>query len=498
MRVIVLLLLFASVASCATFTNAINGDSDDEEFFSGCRNYFFQAKWRGQSVPFCPENEGLVLLPPSYPPGLVFLGYSPQPVHIQFLRELIEKLVEDTSRPQIAILIPRYENAEVYRLFSKYLEPPYSDFVRFLPVPAEDALWTQDYFEVAISTISGRGTLIDLPYVSRQQESIPSAVALSCQMGMVAQEELPKAKDYPGHGDFGGNIEPFPGNLIVAGNNLSATTQKVLDVNLSQDVVTVNTAWGEPGLADELYSVLPYRRADKESCDFAVTYASPKRALELIKAEGSKQSEFDISPAVPEGKDSIPVVDREDFSKCIEWIAHDKVSTAPSQLRKKCSEFIKANEAYSEIIESGLNEIVESVKKRTSCNEIEPVPMPLLFAPEKIKAKYGQWDDHAVSMNVNPVNVISIGSLVVIARQAFAPFQTDVDEKLKSMGLDIHYIDGGFVHYLKGGIHSTSSVVRLCRPQPVKQQDARKKSKVSPKGTQAQEESREPATSEQN
>ncbi|MCB0384176.1 MAG: hypothetical protein KDD43_02190, partial [Bdellovibrionales bacterium] len=397
-RLVVLLLLAVSVASCANFTKAISGDPEDEEFFAGCRNYFFQARWRGQAVPYCPENEGLVLLPPTYPPGLVLFGYSPQPVHIQFLRELIEKLVEDQGRPQVGILIPRFENMEAYRLFSKYLEPPYSDFVRFIPVPAEDALWTQDYFEVAVSTISGRGTLIDLPYVSRLEESIPAAMALNCQMGLVTQEPLPKPKDYPGHGDFGGNIEPFPGNLIVAGNNLTATTQKALEVNLSQDILTVNTAWGEPGLADELYSVLPLRQVDKESCEFGITYASPKRALELIKAEGGKQTDFALSPPVPEGKDSIPVVSREDFSPCIELIARDEIAKAKPQLRKKCSEFVRANETYAEIIDGGLGEIIESVKKRTSCNEIQPIALPLLFAPEKIRAKYGLWDDHAVSV----------------------------------------------------------------------------------------------------
>lgn len=490
-----------SLSACSLIgKNNVATDSEYDEAFAGCRNYFFQSKWRSEKVPVCPGSEGLVLLPPTFPPGLIFLGYSPQPSHVQFLRELIEKLVEDESRPQVAILVPRLENSEVYRLFNKFLEPPYADFVRFIPVPTDEALWVQDYFEVAVSNSTGRGTIFDLPHVSRDEDSTPAAVALSCQMGYVAQESLPKSKDYPGHGDFGGNIAPFPGNLIVAGNNLTATTQKVLDVNLAQDLMTVNTAWGDPGMVNEIFGVLRVRAQAADQCDFAITHAAPRLALELIKASKSGSGEFQISPPIPEGKDAIPVVQRDDFSPCMELIAQDKVASAPAKTRKLCEELLKANETYAQIIDEGLTAITEEVKKRTNCAEIKTVPLPLVFAPERIKAKYGQWDDHAVNLNPNPVNSIPVGPLLVVPRQILPTFHDDVERKLKSLGLDLHYIDGSFVHYLKGGIQSTSSVVRMCRPQPgTPNQEAKleRSPNKSPKPVRAQGTVRLPAQSEQ-
>ena len=496
MRLLLGILISSCLVACATLSNKQTDGELDYEAFAGCRNNFFQEQWRGQAVPQCPVAEGLVLLPPTYPPGLVFLGYAPQPVYVQFLREIIERLVEDANRPQIAILIPRYENGEVYRLFKKYLEPPYSDFVRFVPTPAEESLWAQDYFEVAISTDSGRGTLIDLPFENPKGESIPAAVALSCQMDLIPQETtLPKSQSYPAYGDFGGNIESFPGNLVVAGNNLTATTQKVLEVNLSQDTLTVDTAWGEPGHVDEVFGVLPVRNAQPGSCDFTITYASPQLAIELLKSKGSESKSIKISPEVPEGKDAIPVVDRVNFSKCYELIANNQMKSAKRKLKNRCEAFLKANEAYSVLIDKGLAEILEAVKKRTNCQDVEAVPLPLLFAPEKIKAVYGKVNDHAISLNPNPINNISLGPLVVVARQPFGPFQDHIDQKLKSFGLDIQYIEGAYVHYLRGGIHNASSVVRMCRPQPNTNSGAqREPTNRPPKGTRSANQGEPPKT----
>ena len=81
-------LIFCLIAlhSCVHLPTVEEGREDLEVESSFCRNNFFQDKWGKEKVPLCPSSEGLVLLPATFPPALVFLGYVPQPVHVQFLR----------------------------------------------------------------------------------------------------------------------------------------------------------------------------------------------------------------------------------------------------------------------------------------------------------------------------------------------------------------------------------------------------------------------------
>lgn len=461
-------LIFCLIAlhSCVHLPTVEEGREDLEVESSFCRNNFFQDKWGKEKVPLCPSSEGLVLLPATFPPALVFLGYVPQPVHVQFLRELIEKLADDPQRPQLVITVPRRENEEAYRLFQKYLELPYSQFVRFIPMPSEDSLWTQDYFEVGVSTLSGKGTIVDLPSQGLESESVPSALALSCQMGLVHQESTSEKNKLFNQSDFGGNIEAFPGNMLVVGDHLSSSAQDLIELNLSQDMIRVNTSWGEPGHIDEVYSVLPsYTNKGKGgSCDFAIVYSSPELALKLLQKNGFDGKRERLSPPIPEGEESIPVVERVDFTECLGLIQNESYLHSKQKVRHLCEELIKANKIYAKLINQGLEQIVNSVSKRTGCNSISTIPVPVVYGPEKFSAIYGQRDDHAVNINPNPVNLISLGKTVVIAKQVYSPFENEVMSQIKGLGLDPYVIDGSYVHYLRGGIHCTSNVVRMCRP----------------------------------
>lgn len=450
--------------SCAVFQTRVEEVEGTETKVSFCHNNFFQRSWGKRKVPLCPSSEGLVLLPATYPAAQIFLGYASQPVHVQFLRELIEKLAEDPERPQVVILVPRQENEEAYRLYQKYLEAPYSQFVRFIPMPSEDSLWTQDYFEVGISTVSGKGTIIELPSQGLERKSIPAALALSCQMNLVRQNEPNDLKTSGGPSDFGGNIEAFPGNFVLVGDNMSSAAEELLDVNLSQDIVKVNTSWGEPGNISEVYGVLPNFKSTDKNCDFAVIYSSPRLALQILREKGLKSKRERISPPIPEGEESIPVVERTDFEACFDLVPGDAYLKANPKLRKRCEHLLKANETYAKIIDQGLEQLVDSISQRTSCSEVQTIPMPVVYGPERERPSYGGKEDHAVNINPNPINLFTLGKTVVLARQEYQPFEGDILEKLNSLGLEPYPIDGSYVHYLRGGIHCTSNVVRMCSP----------------------------------
>jgi hypothetical protein len=305
---------------------------------------------------------------------------------------------------------------------------------------------------------------VDLPSQGLESESVPASLALSCQMGLVHPENVIDQKKLRGHSDFGGNIEAFPGNFLVVGDHLSSSAQDLLEVNLSQDILRVNTSWGEPGQIDEMFTILPDRQNGQENCGFSILYSSPELALKILRENGLETKRSRLSPPIPEGEESIPVIERVDFSECYGLLKDEAYKNSSSKIRQKCEELLKANSAYSKSINESLAQIIESIEKRTNCSAVKSIPMPVLYGPEKIKGQYGTKEDYAMNVNPNPINLISLGRLVVLAKQVYSPFDDYVLEKIKSLGLDVHSIDGSYVHYLRGGIHSTSNVVRMCRP----------------------------------
>lgn len=402
------------------------------------------------SLRSCPKNVGKVFLPRTYGVKSIYVGYSDDTYHLDFLDLLLEKVETLESKPVVNILIGRedIQNARAY------FQPPYTkkqyDYINYLTSPSNEVIWQQDYFEILFDTMTGESLFVDLPYLEREGEHIPAALSLSCQKNLIEQPQN-FSEDYPpGNGDYGGNIEPFSEKVLVIGNNITYETSDQIKKITSQELVEIKVDWLLTGHVDELFSVLPHSK-NASACDQSLFYASPEKAFELLEKNNEPlaltgpyaQSPFDDGSTWPS------------FEECL------LSKTNPS---KKCQNFFLANTAYQKIQRENISLIQEAFQKNHQC-KLKEVPIPQLFAPsEEFKEVYGQVDDEALAFNSNSVNNIFFWPYLFLPKQDILPFQKYLVEILKTQSIESIFFEGEFVHTLGGGIHCATNISYACQP----------------------------------
>jgi hypothetical protein len=317
--------------------------------------------------------------------------------------------------------------------------------------------------EIGLSLKDGRLRIIDLPYTDREGEAIPAAIALSCQFDLISQPEDrhdDDQDDLPQHGNYGGNIEALPGNLLLIGNTMSQMTQKHLRHIFKQmTAIKINVRWLETGHVDELFTVLPDHSA-KATCPFALVYTSPKLALELVKKHSfTSRNRILPSPVTIEDV-STELQDISFFTQCLSLYAQNKTPD------ERCQKLIQANVAYEELIQQERRRIDAELIKHNTCSSINWIALPQLFVPSyNVWLQEGNWgsdEDEAQALNPNTINMIALGEEVIVPEQPYKPFAQEVARRLAELNLSPVGVDSALSHYLSGGLHCNTAVARMC------------------------------------
>lgn len=429
-----------------------------------CPRFFFRrTSHRGRPVPECPAEQGLYLLPRTFPPGSVFVGYAQHDTHVAFLEKLLARARSFYPPIPVNILVPRNNVESAYYTLQHYLEEPYSDFVNVFLTPSDETLWTQDYFEAGLSMPAGRAVIIDLPYVDREGEQIPSGVALSCHMNMVPQGSYSESSEAPANGDYGGNVEAFPGNLVLTGDSMNSMTREILGSYLGNEMLTVQVSWLEIGHVDEILSVVPLKDTSGV-CDFAVTYASPALGLAILSQNEFIPHKDALFPRGPRDVEADVTIEKTVFAQCFSEISRSRNPELSQRDAGICDGFVRANRIYERIIQDNLRKVALRMTQKLGCEQIHTIPLPQLFAPAGVRDEYGTPMDAALAVNPNAVNSISLEDILFLPVQPYRPFQDEIIRRLGPTELSLEFVDASYVHYLSGGIHCISNVVRTCMP----------------------------------
>jgi hypothetical protein len=391
------------------------------------------------------------------------VGYSPEPNYLSFLSTLIERNSHRSRPLQIIVLIPRLDTEQAYQDLKPYMHRSQPNHLTFFTTPSDETLWIQDYMEIGLSLKDGRLRIIDLPYTDREGEAIPAAIALSCQFDLISQPEDrhdDDQDDLPQHGNYGGNIEALPGNLLLIGNTMSQMTQKHLRHIFKQmTAIKINVRWLETGHVDELFTVLPDHSA-KATCPFALVYTSPKLALELVKKHSFTSRKRILPSPVTIEDVSTELQDISFFTQCLSLYAQNKTPD------ERCQKLIQANVAYEELIQQERRRIDAELVKHNTCSSINWIALPQLFVPSyNVWLQEGNWgsdEDEAQALNPNTINMIALGEEVIVSEQPYKPFAREVARRLAELNLSPVGVDSALSHYLSGGLHCNTAVARMC------------------------------------
>lgn len=316
--------------------------------------------------------------------------------------------------------------------------------------------WMQDIMEMGAFGKSGQPAIYQLPGIDEHADSeTPEKIAKACNLPYLQGIELKGNEDTLGQfSSEGGNIELFPGGVLVTGNNLNAQLRRELEKNLGRWTTPVDTRWLATGHADEMFTIV---RTDKKSpCNFAILHASPKLGLKL-----SKDSSLPLEPARPPKGNKIQQRAPEEtnyFHNCLDRIPRTEFGEpAPTGLDvHSCAALVRANEKYESIIQANLTKITRAVSFRTGCFNVSTIALPQLFIPQ------AGYDGKATALNPNLANGMTINNLYIAPSQPNAAFQTHMEKVFQERGAQIRFIPADAYHFAGGGLHCATNVLRSC------------------------------------
>jgi hypothetical protein len=181
----------------------------------------------------CPEKAQTLILPRTFPASSIYIGFIPDSYHLDFLKKLIDIVKEHPQGPKLNVLIPRLDDTDAYDKLKSYFAKTNYEFLNFIPTSSDQTIWAQDYMEIVFDTQKGVSKILNLPYYGREGDYIPTSIGLSCQKQIIEQAEFDES-NYPGNGDYGGNIDAITTKVMIVGNTISNPTYEILKSSISQ------------------------------------------------------------------------------------------------------------------------------------------------------------------------------------------------------------------------------------------------------------------------
>lgn len=162
-------------------------------------------------------------------------------------------------------------------------------------VNATSYTWQQDYFE---SFVNPQGQVVLRPVSGYERpgsfsgaESLTALSTAAQGCGMVQGDPL-KSSDGFVNGMMGGNIDAMPGGICLLGDDHFTSEARWSEYadqfcgKNANDRVKVPTAFLNVGHTDEVMKIVRNKNA-AAPCDFSIEVASPRKALELLRANSS-------------------------------------------------------------------------------------------------------------------------------------------------------------------------------------------------------------------
>jgi len=396
----------------------------------------------------CPAGEGFRLVPSTLPAQAVFLGYSFK--YPLFLRQIIPILKRSAVGSQINIFVQHGEIAEARKFFD---EIPGAQNLNLIDIPYEPT-WPQDFIVMGIAgNHPVKATVLNLPY--EHEPKLPAAVAKACDLPQVAPK-FPSS-EVKENNNFGGNIVPLPGNVVVIGSGITPTAKSVLAK--SHRLVEINTeganGWQPPSMhVDEILTVISNGQGGR--CGFKIIYSSPGKALKLMAAAETPITIQSDKPGMTFTRDWNP-------TNCISKLGKngDKLR---SDTALSCHGFVAANREIENIVQSFLKKVLAAIKVATRCQNIETIGVPALFKPNANPTELDNYSlGYSMTINSNPVNSLILGSLIIAPEQPNDIFASVVRDAFESGGAKVEFVKATELGDDLGGVHCATNVIRTCR-----------------------------------
>ncbi|MFZ5953443.1 MAG: protein-arginine deiminase family protein [Candidatus Rifleibacteriota bacterium] len=359
-------------------------------------------------------------------------------------------------------------------------------FVEFNNRFSSKDMWMQDWGEVGVIRIKGEKkpqTVVFDSNRGRGGAELPEILASFWNSYLVKNP----SNQYS-CGDYGGNIEVTPDNILLIGNTSTNELRSFLENRgYKNRMAVLETDWLTVGHVDEYISICPNKNATR---GYTLIKANPRLALKLIKSASEKElmeishkdyrealirvrnylhrAEVQRAKAIKSGRR--PSSNKpESFSEAVlDYINGSEISdetlpqmisgTEPSKEHgisdNQVEDFIKLNLTIGNLIDTNV---------KNACRKISEVrgdpqkPHSIISFPALFrKTMYGNH----IAYLPGSVNQLILNDQLIVPDPKVKAMRMHIKRVVEKMGLHPNFIDSLPYHNLQGQLHCGSNVFR--------------------------------------
>jgi hypothetical protein len=489
-----------------------------------------------KKAPGCPEGS---LVPETYPAGAVIIsdqGYTGY--DSDFTEDVVKKVLLASGENLPVLILPVSKNT-IERVNEGIDSLPIKDSLKLkyknsiLHVPTKGYTWQQDYMQPFINPDDGSIELSQVdgyaPGVESFEKIIEATDECNIKRGSPLITKAAKLGEHLLSGQYGGNIETLPMGICLLGSDSFSKQQEWTSYadqfckSGDENRIKVPTSWLSVGHTDEVMKVIRNNKA-KEPCNFSVSIASPKKALELLE-KNPNQNFLNFSKTNYNSASDTTVRRISEYhglrKLCNQVVDDSNITTPPKtkakptreisnlfklqfsfnnkaqaglqlgneqdrqELYERCAgmtnaEVLKAISGednlrkYNELIQEQMDALKLEVQKKLNAKlpkcKVDIIDVPNLFyggqAVEISPGKFELPNGMASSFLPNPTNSISINDTIISPDPVSPVFRSYLEDVYKNNGLKSEFIDTfDYAHQGDGNLHCSTNTIHVCKPK---------------------------------
>ena len=436
------------------------------------------------------DVQSLKFLSANHMPVKVLVVYSPNQKNQNFVITLMN-IVADMHdkglvKPEDAFkvhVIPGWEMQEADYAFirEKVGAERVKKYVEFNNVYTTTDMWMQDWGEVGVVKLKSEKkpqTVVFDSNRGRDNAELPGILASFWNSYLLKNPST----QFSG-GDYGGNIEVTPDNILLIGNTSTPELRGFLEKNgYKNRMAVLETDWLHVGHVDEYISVCPNAKAAR---GYTLIKANPRLALRLIKdssladlraiplkdyrdamievrkyllkAEVNRaaQKKRKNNEALPEDqKFGVAVLNYLELSETTSESGME-LATGHMVRGSEVEEFIKLNLTLANLIDANLKKACEKISEVRK--EKEGKLHSIISFPALFRAMYG---GKHIAYIPGSVNQLILNNQLIVPDPKIEIMRKYIARTLGKMGLQANFVDSLPYHNLQGQIHCGTNVFR--------------------------------------
>ncbi|HAE39519.1 MAG TPA: hypothetical protein DCG57_12935 [Candidatus Riflebacteria bacterium] len=423
-------------------------------------------------------------------PVKVLAVYSPEFGNLQFIAALIDiianmhenGLVKKEDAFKLHLIATRASRSSNFKqLHTMVAADRLKKYVEFSSLETESDVWMQDWGEVGVVKLKSEKkpqTVVFDSNRGRDNAELPGILASFWNSYLLKNPST----QFSG-GDYGGNIEVTPDNILLIGNTSTPELRGFLEKNgYKNRMAVLETDWLHVGHVDEYISVCPNAKAAR---GYTLIKANPRLALRLIKdssladlraiplkdyrdamievrkyllkAEVNRaaQKKRKNNEALPEDqKFGVAVLNYLELSETTSESGME-LATGHMVRGSEVEEFIKLNLTLANLIDANLKKACEKISEVRK--EKEGKLHSIISFPALFRAMYG---GKHIAYIPGSVNQLILNNQLIVPDPKIEIMRKYIARTLGKMGLQANFVDSLPYHNLQGQIHCGTNVFR--------------------------------------